>query len=528
MKNYIFIDGINDNSRLVGYNRINEPSPEILRCASVFKDNGLNAHYLHYDTSTLAQLRILYSEDKCILVKANRYNWNAVKSLIVSIGAKMTEVVVICVDDDLADVNQDGYEIVKFDENFPETKFFENVASVCSVKLRISYSAIDYSLGVPYHDKSIRIKIGRGCPRGCFFCKILPGDFEYRNITSVSGEIASVLKEGVRYFHVEDHSFANDAAFIWSFCEMTSGYLKRFDFVWSCFVMPEMFVKDMDLLNTMYKGGLRKIVIGTENVSDSLQKELNIPNCGEDTIKIVQQAVKSGIRAIDINLIIGSPGETMETLKEKEEFIDKVLGLSNGLSDFRFHYYCPPGSSCHESLYPYSAPVSPIDRLTKTELQIWKQKMDSYIYNVQKSKVPLLALESRHSVCRLSNYSIYTDVFIHTLSKSSLPNMCGQFQYYSYNLNKKQIELCVPFFCGEALEVENEGLVINIDQCLKKDGSDFLRLPIKYDCLIEILKQRLTLRDIIDRLKDTLSADDIVEVLKVLEYNHLLYYIKTL
>ena len=528
MKNYIFIDGINDNSRLVGYNRINEPSPEILRCASIFKDNGLNAHYLHYDTSTPAQLRILYSEDKCVLVKANRYNWNAVRSLIASIGAKMAEVIVISADDDLADINQEGYEIVKFDENFPETQFFEKVASVCSVELRISYSAIDYNLGVPYHDKSIRIKIGRGCPRGCSFCNLLPVDFEYRNIEAVSREIVSVLKEGVRYFHIGDHPFANDAAYIRSFCEMISSCLKPFDFVWSCFVMPEMFVKDNDLLDTMFKGGLRKIIIGTENVSDSLQKELNIPNCREDTLEIVKQAVASGIRAIDINMIIGSPGETIETLKEKEEFIDRVLGLSNGLCDFRFHYYCPRGCSHLDSLYPYGAPAVPIERLTKTELQMWKKKMDSYIHNIQKSKIPMLTLESRHSVCRLSNYSINTDIFIHTLSKSSLPNMCGQFQYYSYNLNKEQIESYVPIFCGEALEVENEGLEVNIDQCLKTEGFDSVRLPIKYDCLIEILKQRLTLREIVEGLKDTISADDVVEVLKVLEYNHLLYYIKTL
>ncbi|MDO5341764.1 MAG: hypothetical protein Q4F69_04845 [Bacteroidia bacterium] len=527
MRSYIFICGINNNDWLVRYNRLNCIDVNFLKCASAFKKNGYTTYFVYYDMASSKLLRICKKKDAFFIININRYNFNAINTFVNTLGIVNENILLLSINDDLKELVGNFYNYINYDENYSDEQNINKIATACSIQLINETQELCYKLCKPFVNKTINISIGSGCNRCCSFCNIISKQVQYRSLDIISKEINYILKDNVNYFHIDNHFFSKRPQFIKKLCEIFKSHKNKYSFVWSCFIVPEFFVNHVNLLEEMYQSGMRKIIIGAENVSKSASKGLNIPDNSQNTFKIVQKALSCGIVAIDVNMIIGSPEETKETLRDKELFIDKLLDMSNGICDVRLYLYHHPKYQNYRNIcqdvFTVATPI-----LSKNDLLTWKQNIEHHVCKMQKSKIYKLDLKSRHSIYQLNEFGILTDVYIHSLSMSSLKLTCGAFKYFSYNVPDDLLMDYVPIFTGGAGILENGDIITGIDKCLAHDGVDSLKFSNEYQFLFNLFKDKETLRIIIEKLDGIIEKTKILSTLKSLENHHLLYYIKTL
>lgn len=530
MYDYIFIDGINSNDCVFSYNRLNNINYYLLKCASTFKQNGLKVSYIHYDTDRHWDFTKHKNKHSKYIININRYNNHAVAALIHELNVEDENVVVLSFNDNLSDFIGciKSYKYVNYDENNSETKNLNELANACGISLNSYPKEILYCINKTFQNKTVNLTIGSGCERNCSFCNIKTKKVEYKETIILQSELKSLFNKGVRYFHVPNHFFANDASFVQEFCKMFLENFSQNDFVWSCFIIPETFVHHVNILPIMYKAGLRKIIIGTESVDSTIQNDLNIPENGMATKKIVEYAVKCGIVAIDINLIIGSSNESEHSLKVTENFVFELLDLSNGLCDIRFKYF--HSKQCYQptSLAPFNSPQMPLHHPLIKNIRNWTYDITHRIEERKKSFCPKLQLEYRHKIFKLKDYGIYTDLFLLCLCKSALQFTCQPYQYFSYNHSWDELQNCSPILSNTGTISDDGCYVFYLDKCLQTKDVEKVSFPSESGTLFNLLNQKMKLSQIIRSLEGTMNESEIKLTLDTLENNHMLCYIKTL
>jgi anaerobic magnesium-protoporphyrin IX monomethyl ester cyclase len=174
-----------------------------------------------------------------------------------------------------------------------------------------------YPVGSPGRYSAVAFA-SRGCPFSCTFCKPLTGkEIRSREIDSIIREI-KYLKEhwNVQYIRFFDEVFIGSKYRIKSLCEaMIEENLNIF---WWC--QTQVRLIDEDLLKVMKKAGCIEIAYGVESGSDTMLEDMK-KGISVDIIRDVLEATnRSGIR-ITLNLLAGTPAETVITLKETRDFL---------------------------------------------------------------------------------------------------------------------------------------------------------------------------------------------------------------
>jgi len=178
-------------------------------------------------------------------------------------------------------------------------------------------------LPLPY--PSTTIVVSRGCPGNCLFCqptlKQLTGQkVRYRSVDKVIEEIKFLIKE----YHVKSIELGVDEPtynkeWVENFC---NALIKEKIRIWWG-APSRVDTVNKELLEKMAKAGCVYISYGIESGS---QKMMNILRKGtivkqaENALKWTEKAGICG-RA---NLMVGSPGETKETIRESVDFVKKV------------------------------------------------------------------------------------------------------------------------------------------------------------------------------------------------------------
>lgn len=80
----------------------------------------------------------------------------------------------------------------------------------------------------------------------------------------------------------------------------------------------------VELLNTMYQGGVNRLSFGVQTFDEGLLKKLGRLHSPEDVYRSVSLSKDVGFRNISIDLMFGLPNQTVQML---EDSIDKVLEL---------------------------------------------------------------------------------------------------------------------------------------------------------------------------------------------------------
>ena len=174
-----------------------------------------------------------------------------------------------------------------------------------------------YPVGSPGRYSAV-VFASRGCPFTCTFCKPLTGkEIRTREIESIINEI-KYLKErwNVQYVRFFDEVFIGSKFRIRALCEaMIEENLNIF---WWC--QTQVRLIDEDLLKIMKKAGCIEIAYGVESGSDVMLEDMK-KGINVDIIREVLEATDRANIRITLNLLAGTPAETVDTLRETRDFL---------------------------------------------------------------------------------------------------------------------------------------------------------------------------------------------------------------
>ena len=189
---------------------------------------------------------------------------------------------------------------------------------------------------------SMNLFATRGCPYKCIYCyhDFMGQGYRARSAQNVFDEMKTLYQRyGVKYFHFVDDEFVMKNGFVCEFCRRVRE--SGLGFTWGCSGRANLMTED--LIATMAKSGCVLIGYGIESGS---QKMLDIMK-KKVTVEQAKQAIRLTQKYLgwaDCSLMIGTPGETEETIQETVDFC-KELQLAPEVIFFSTPY---PGTELYE------------------------------------------------------------------------------------------------------------------------------------------------------------------------------------
>ena len=197
-----------------------------------------------------------------------------------------------------------------------------------------------YDIAVDSGLPVIPIIASRGCMNGCFFCAIACSNsyiqqYKYKNASALSAEIKKyVVENNKSLFYFVDSCFITDdkasyqraANFAHAIIEAGIRIKFYFETRVDC-------VCDRDLFVLLKKAGLRRVLLGMENVHPDVIARYNKRITPNQVLQAVSLLDRIGVR-VDLSMILFDPLTTVDELIFNLRFI-----RDNGL----FHYVEPYG-----------------------------------------------------------------------------------------------------------------------------------------------------------------------------------------
>lgn len=158
----------------------------------------------------------------------------------------------------------------------------------------------------------------RGCPFRCSFCAKIDNRFDYQTAERTIEEVLHLYNQyGYKAFMIFDDLFTFNATRL----KQIACGLGSYGFKFRCFVRSDLITPDVCAL--LWQLGVREVGIGIESGSDDVLSM----NMKKTTVAKHKDALKL-LKQFEIRrkafIIIGLPGETKETIKQTEAFIEEA------------------------------------------------------------------------------------------------------------------------------------------------------------------------------------------------------------
>jgi len=174
----------------------------------------------------------------------------------------------------------------------------------------------------PIKDRPLApIVTSRGCPFQCAYCsaKAMWGSWRHRSIQSVIEELTYLVRDyGYDTFIIIDDIFSADAKRCEELCNNIIS--NKLNIKWR--IQTRTDAVTLSLLQLMKDAGCVGVGFGVESGSPLILKNLNKRESTEGIVQAFEWCHKVDLDAT-FNVIIGSPGETAETLNETKDLIRK-------------------------------------------------------------------------------------------------------------------------------------------------------------------------------------------------------------
>lgn len=167
------------------------------------------------------------------------------------------------------------------------------------------------------------IETKRGCPFKCAYCT-----YPFLNGNCLrcrdSGDVVDELEEIVKKYNIDDVFFVDDIfnqplEHAIGLCE---GIIKKsLRLKWTCFATPMGMTQE--LVKLMKKAGCMGIEFGTDVVTPQCLAKMRKPFDVKEIVKASKFCDKIGLQCAHY-LILGGPGETLDTLRETFAFMDMI------------------------------------------------------------------------------------------------------------------------------------------------------------------------------------------------------------
>jgi len=164
-----------------------------------------------------------------------------------------------------------------------------------------------------------RMVTSRGCPYTCSWCNstsIWENTYRMRSPEDMINEVEYLVRHfGKKIFVFGDNSFNVDLKRVDRFCELLLE--KDLKIMWSVSIRAEIMTQE--IADKMKKAGCYNVAIGVESANNHILKQINKSVTIEKITEGIQILKKAGIEIMS-QYVIGSPHETLETVKESIEY----------------------------------------------------------------------------------------------------------------------------------------------------------------------------------------------------------------
>lgn len=448
----------------------------------------------------------------------------------------------------LVGINENNY--INFNESYNLSKNLQNLNHILNINSLtqeldtniIKKCSIDKKLS------RMNINIGSGCDRKCSFCSLSNTKVEYHSINSLIKEIKENLESGVKYFHINNHSFTSDLHFVTEFCNLLLTECRDYDFKWSCFIIPENITSNLEILFLLKKAKLDRVEIGVENINENILQDFNIKTNAQDVIRIINTCEEAKISSIALNYLIGSPYESMSTLQCSQDFIEKVLKLNIVIIDINLCAFYPDIDTKYgiyqsikerqlilkKCVKRKSDCVVDTHYLSKMQVYEWLRKTMRNIDSLVFSSLYKVNARKRLNMFILKEYGIRTLIWKHIMNAAISSAFKGDIKskklFFLSDITKDNMKHYAPHLVSEALVVvdpKTDNKFIKIERIFSNKES---LIDISEFSLYELMLAESSISDIFATVakNDTVSNERIKNKLIELENAHLIYYIQIL
>ncbi len=164
----------------------------------------------------------------------------------------------------------------------------------------------------------------RGCNRHCIYCAdpLSKGTMlRLRNPSEVADEVESLLSQGIDVLHLCDSEFNVPRNHAYAICEEFNRRSLGDKVRWYAYLSPTPF--DADLAKVMAQAGCVGIDFTGDSGSESMLRTYRQQHNKEDIATAVKLCRLNKI-AVMIDLMLGGPGETPQTVRETIDYIKKI------------------------------------------------------------------------------------------------------------------------------------------------------------------------------------------------------------
>jgi radical SAM superfamily enzyme YgiQ (UPF0313 family) len=164
----------------------------------------------------------------------------------------------------------------------------------------------------------------RGCNRNCIYCAdpLAKGKrLRLRKPAEIANEVDSLLSQGIDVLHVCDSEFNVSRNHALAVCVEFNRRALGDKIRWFTYMLPSPF--DAELAEAMARAGCVGIDFTGDSACESILRTYRQQHTKEDLAEAVKLCRQNGI-AIMIDLLLGGPGETPQTVRETIDFIKKI------------------------------------------------------------------------------------------------------------------------------------------------------------------------------------------------------------
>jgi len=184
-------------------------------------------------------------------------------------------------------------------------------------------------LGIPSARRLpvLPVESSRGCPFNCAYCSEVTywgKPVRYRDIDEVIKEIRhNVTELGISTFRFTDSCFSAPPKRCAALCDAIYDQCvaRGMDIRWSSYARVNNLSDE--LLGKMGRAGCVALDIGVESGSDSLLRSMGRDYLADASVAVAARARELGI-VTNFNVVVGFPGETMESIADTAEMIQKA------------------------------------------------------------------------------------------------------------------------------------------------------------------------------------------------------------
>ena len=292
---------------------------------------------------------------------------------------------------DLDEIPYPAYHMVDLDEYFPKNELFSE-KFLAHYRGDLEHQGIYESIArkIAGVGNLFPLVTARGCTHKCSFCYRHMSRYRRHSIDYVIGHLKYVIEKfGVRGVGFYDELFNGDMQWVFDFCAA----MRENDIQIAYKTSARADKVSKGLLTEMSQTGCFNLEFGHESGSDRILKEYRKGITRQQNIDTTLLARECGIYSA-VQLVIGSPGETRETIDQTVDFLRQVNARNCSIN-----YILPfPGAPIwkyveennliadHEDYLDRVAVRGggPIVNLTQVRDNQWRSWADYILYKLQK------------------------------------------------------------------------------------------------------------------------------------------------